>query len=171
MNEDSLLVSESGKPLKAITLDSKVILSSLRFQRAMLQGKPIIIIDAVRMGSVAEAMGIKPGQILVAISDPIQGLETLWPVEEKTSLRFLMDAVRVSTGGKIKIVLEDPDPTKPAPKLESGASNTTPVSLGGGSYIGVEEAGGTLSGKDSINSRQTQRVATNVQRRIQARDE
>lgn len=81
-----------------------------------------------------------------------------------------MDAVRVSTSGKIKLVLQDPDPTEPAPRLKiialkiffgirfrinarlEGGPMEIPTGSGG-RYIGVQEAGGTLEGRDSIDLR------------------
>mmetsp|Transcript_41945 Transcript_41945/g.67470 ORF Transcript_41945/g.67470 Transcript_41945/m.67470 type:complete len:253 (+) Transcript_41945:149-907(+) len=101
---------------KTIAIDTQTLRKSVRFQPANLQGKNIILIDAVRIGSSAEALGLKPGQRLLAISDPIQGPDVVWDIQDNTSLRFVMDAIRVTTSRTTVIAVQDPDPTQPAPR-------------------------------------------------------
>jgi len=129
-----------------VTLDTKEFLRTVRFTSAQLQGKGVIIIDAVAIGSPAESKGIKPGQRLVAVSDPVQGSGVMWSIEENSSIRFLVDAIRLSRSPTTVIIVEDPDPTKPAPTVTRPSTQQHPQT-------------------------ESDRVISNVNRRIAAREE
>eukprot|EP00465_Bigelowiella_longifila_P013839 CAMPEP_0185259332 /NCGR_PEP_ID=MMETSP1359-20130426/8123_1 /TAXON_ID=552665 /ORGANISM="Bigelowiella longifila, Strain CCMP242" /LENGTH=224 /DNA_ID=CAMNT_0027845197 /DNA_START=228 /DNA_END=902 /DNA_ORIENTATION=+ len=139
--------AEDQSNRKTIAIDTQTLRKSVRFQPAKLQGESIILIDAVRIGSSAETLGLKPGQRLVAISDPIQGPDVVWDIQDNTSLRFVMDAIRVTTSRTTVIAVQDPDPTQPAPR---------PLREGG---------------YDADRSFQPSQVDSNVRKRIQARED
>eukprot|EP00466_Bigelowiella_natans_P013601 jgi/Bigna1/90120/estExt_fgenesh1_pg.C_630001 len=88
---------------KTIAIDTQTLRKSVRFQPANLQ-------------VVQKPLGLKPGQRLLAISDPIQGPDVVWDIQDNTSLRFVMDAIRVTTSRTTVIAVQDPDPTQPAPR-------------------------------------------------------
>jgi hypothetical protein len=64
-----------------------------------------IIIKSVTPGSQASKAGILPGSRLLAISDPIRDNGPLWTLNDRASIRFVRDALRLRTSGTITIVV------------------------------------------------------------------
>uniref|UniRef100_A0A7S3YZT0 Uncharacterized protein n=2 Tax=Lotharella globosa TaxID=91324 RepID=A0A7S3YZT0_9EUKA len=70
----------------------------------------------------------------------------MWSIEENSSIRFLVDAIRLSRSPTTVIIVEDPDPTKPAPTVTRPSTQQHPQT-------------------------ESDRVISNVNRRIAAREE
>lgn len=68
--------------------------SALKFSAVRVGGGKAIIIEAVAIGSEAEEAGIRPGQQLLSLSDPIRPQER-WTLNDRASLRYIRDAVRM----------------------------------------------------------------------------
>jgi len=86
-----------------VTLDTDEISSSVEFSRTQIgQRSSVILVSRVKAGSVAEQEGLKVGQQLLAISNPSQP-EDLWNLNERPSLRFVTDAVRLSRSSTVTI--------------------------------------------------------------------
>jgi len=64
-----------------------------------------IFIKSVTPGSQASKAGILPGSRLLAISDPIRDNGPLWTLNDRASIRFVRDALRLRTSGTITIVV------------------------------------------------------------------
>lgn len=64
-----------------------------------------IIIKSVTPGSQASKEGILPGSKLLAISDPIRDNGPLWTLNDRASIRFVRDALRLRTSSNVTIVV------------------------------------------------------------------
>lgn len=79
-----------------------------RFRRlveAIYRGEKAILISAVAEGSEAFAQGLRPGQRILSVSDPIRNTE-MWEVDGRTSLRYVRDALKMRRAPTLNLVVE-----------------------------------------------------------------
>mmetsp|Transcript_12862 Transcript_12862/g.31011 ORF Transcript_12862/g.31011 Transcript_12862/m.31011 type:complete len:273 (+) Transcript_12862:201-1019(+) len=70
---------------------------TLQFDKIMVPVfGPVIFVTGVAIGSAAEAAGVKPGQRLIALTDPISAPK-LWFLDGSERLAFVLDAIRSGT--------------------------------------------------------------------------
>lgn len=62
------------------------------------------MLEYVKEGSEAEKAGLKSGQQLLSISDPVRYTE-MWPLNDRASLRYVRDAIRYRRGDFISLVV------------------------------------------------------------------
>lgn len=94
--------SEAQAETLKIELDTSEAQSSLRFCAVRAGTGKAIVVEAVAIESAAEAAGIRPGQQLLALSDPIRA-EDVWTLNERASLRYVRDAIRMRRTAFIKL--------------------------------------------------------------------
>lgn len=63
------------------------------------------MVQFVASGSEAQLEGLRPGQQLLAISDPVR--PDIWPLNERASLRYVRDAIRMRRGELITLVVSE----------------------------------------------------------------
>lgn len=98
------------------------------------RGGNIILIQDVTPGSATAAAGVRPGQQLVAISDPIRATE-VWELNQLASLKYVRQAVSGRAGETINVrVTEDT-----APEWKQALAKAT-ARLGDGNGASVDEA-------------------------------
>jgi len=78
--------------------------TALKFAAVRVGGGKAIVVEAVAVGSEAAEAGIRPGQQLYSLSDPIRPSET-WIVNDRASLRYVRDAVRMRRASFIMLEL------------------------------------------------------------------
>jgi hypothetical protein len=78
--------------------------TALKFAAVRMGGGKAIVVEAVAVGSEAAEAGIRPGQQVLSLSDPIRPNET-WILNDRASLRYIRDAVRMRRAPFIVIEL------------------------------------------------------------------
>ena len=72
---------------------------------AVQQGRgTAIVVSAVDPGSQAAAAGVRVGQQLLEVSDPIRYADT-WPLNERASLRYVRECIRMRRDAVMQLVL------------------------------------------------------------------
>lgn len=119
--------------LELPTADFQAVkLTALRRRR----GGTAILIEEVPAGSASESAGLRPGQQLLAVSDPIRAGE-IWDIGGLASLRYVRQAVEGRAMDTIAVRLT-PDP---APEwLQAAASARAVVAAAGGATSAEGEA-------------------------------
>jgi hypothetical protein len=86
-----------------------------------------VLVERVAPGSEAEAAGVRPGDRLRALSDPVRESE-MWAVGARPSLPRIRDAVRMRRSATVRLALERPtarrvssSPPATAPRPSSAA--------------------------------------------------
>ncbi|KAK9831946.1 hypothetical protein WJX81_001856 [Elliptochloris bilobata] len=89
-----------------VTLSSEAAHSALRFDEVRTRsGEQFIVVSAVAYDSEAQQEGVRPGQRLLALSDPIRGAE-MWPITPSTSsLSRVRDAFKLRRAPTVDLVL------------------------------------------------------------------
>jgi hypothetical protein len=91
---------------RTLTLRTKEARRSLRFCEARVGRNKVVLIEAVATGSEAFAAGARPGDKVVAMSDPVRDA-VMWTLSANdASLRFIKDALRLRVSDDITLVLE-----------------------------------------------------------------
>jgi hypothetical protein len=103
----------AASPLLSVELPTRDTQASLQLEMVPAERGRAILIAGVAEGSAAEAAGVRPGMRLLKISDPVR-LNELWELGDRSSLKYVQDAVRLRRGGTIALVL--------APPAEGGAA-------------------------------------------------
>ena len=76
---------------------------------ALRQGRGIaIVVQAVEPGSAAAAAGVRPGQQLLSVSDPVRR-EEHWALNGQSSLRYVRQAIAMRVADTIDLTLS-PEP-------------------------------------------------------------
>lgn len=95
--------------------------ATLRFAAVRAGRGKAIIVDAVAADGAAAAAGVRPGQQLLSLSDPIRAGET-WPLNERVSLRYVRDAIRMRRAPYIALELSaEPLPLWDQPPQDGAA--------------------------------------------------
>jgi hypothetical protein len=121
--------SASAQAPLRVTLRTADARATLRFDdvRSPAQPRAVrILVSAVATDSDAFAAGVRPGDRLLAVSDPIRASELL-TLNDKASLRFVRDALRLRVSSDVTLLLQ--------PGGEGGAAR-------GGVSKAEEEGGG-----------------------------
>jgi hypothetical protein len=132
-------------PPLSVELPTRDAQASLRLVAAPAARGRAILVAGVAEGSAAEAAGVRPGMRLLKISDPVR-LNELWHLGERSSLKYVQDAVRLRRGGTIVLVLAPPAEggaaAAPAAAGPSGrdAAPPPPAAPAGGQTIGERAA-------------------------------
>ncbi|GFR52466.1 hypothetical protein Agub_g14969, partial [Astrephomene gubernaculifera] len=103
-------------------------------------------------GSRAEQLGVRRGQKLVALSDPLR-YGTLWALQDRPSLRFVVDTFRMRRGAPLDLQLE---PLMGAADMDAffGPEDASPSSSGSSSSDegGSSQQSATASASASATS-------------------
>ncbi|KAI3436164.1 hypothetical protein D9Q98_002221 [Chlorella vulgaris] len=78
----------------SIELPSADVKAAVQLARLRQGSGYAIVIAAVKVGSQAAAAGVRPGQALLEISDPIRPRE-MWKLDESSSLQYVREALRM----------------------------------------------------------------------------
>ena len=97
----------AAPPPLSVELPTRDAQASLRLEVVPAARGRAILVASVAEGSAAEAAGVRPGMRLLKISDPVR-LNELWELGERSSLKYVQDAVRLRRGGTIALVLAPP---------------------------------------------------------------
>ena len=91
---------------RTVTLRTKEARQTLRFVEGRVGANKVVLIEAVATGSQAFAAGVRPGDKVIAFSDPVRDA-VLWTLSANdASLRFIKDALRLRISPELTIVLE-----------------------------------------------------------------
>ncbi|KAL4535207.1 hypothetical protein Ndes2437A_g05937 [Nannochloris sp. 'desiccata'] len=88
---DNITTQEDNFQVEIATSEAQ---TALKFAAVRVGGGKAIVVEAVAVGSEAAEAGIRPGQQLFSLSDPIRPTET-WMLNDRASLRYIRDAVRM----------------------------------------------------------------------------
>ena len=89
-----------------MTLRTKEARQTLRFTEGRVGANKVVLVEAVATGSEAFALGIRPGDRVVALSDPVRDAVQWTLSANDASLRFVRDAMRLRISPDLTIVLE-----------------------------------------------------------------
>jgi len=123
-----------------------------------------IFITVVAPDSAAYEAGLREGCRLVAISDPARS-EELWVLNDRVSLRFVRDSLRMRISPTIILVVEPP--SKDWTSM-SQAESATAATEGGVAVSGFQEAERLQEELELARQRQA-RLKSEVEQRIKAR--
>ena len=101
------------------------------------------MVEAVAVGSAAAEAGVRPGLQLLALSDPIRA-EECWTLNERVSLRYVKDAVRMRRLDFIKFEFSSA-PLVTTPTTEEEEEVSVSVSAQGAVEVVEEEETDLLS--------------------------
>jgi hypothetical protein len=89
-----------------VTLRTKEARQTLRFVEGRVGANKVVLVEAVATGSQAFEAGVRPGDKVIAFSDPVRDA-VLWTLSASdASLRFIRDAMRLRIAPELTIVLE-----------------------------------------------------------------
>lgn len=146
----TVVTNSSQQPAELrVELETAAALGSITFVDVPNRRGSDIALASVAPGSTAEAAGLRPGQRLIALSDPVRQQE-LWQLNERASLRFVRDAFRMRRTAMVTLVVT------PAPLLladmqavEQARSAVLVDSSSSGPSSSEEVSGGWASGSSS----------------------
>ncbi len=128
--------------------------TALRFSAVRVGGGKAIVVEAVAEGSEAEEAGIRPGQQLFSLSDPIRPQET-WFLNDRASLRYIKDAVRMRRAPFIMLELSS-GPLKEWVEEKQGSGLPSPLN----SYTSESDADPEEEKDDLLSAVAAQAAAT-----------
>jgi hypothetical protein len=129
--------ASTSEPLR-VTLRTAEARATLRFDESRSPAAPRavrIIVSAVAPGSEAAEAGVRAGDRLLALSDPVRA-SAMWDLNDKASLRFVRDALRLRVASDVTLLLQ-PGGGEAETAAEAGA--------GGGAGVGPLQAGASES--------------------------
>ena len=91
-------------PLHRLELPTEDVQSNVRLMGVRQGRGAAIVIAAVEPGSAAAAAGVRPGQQLLAVSDPIRRGE-FWQINGQSSLRYVRQAISMRVADSIALQL------------------------------------------------------------------
>mmetsp|Transcript_40113 Transcript_40113/g.103823 ORF Transcript_40113/g.103823 Transcript_40113/m.103823 type:complete len:285 (-) Transcript_40113:213-1067(-) len=124
-----------------------------------------VAITVVAPESEAYQAGLREGCRLVAISDPARAGE-MWVLNERVSLRFVRDSLRMRIAPTITLVVEPPSEEWAAAAAEQAKARREAAAA---SEQSEEGAAGTVAEELEAAARRQARDKSAVERRIQAR--
>lgn len=90
--------------LRSVELPTADVQAAVQLM-GLRQGRgTVIVIASVEPGSAAAAAGVKPGQQLLTVSDPIRREED-WQINGQSSLRYVRQAIRMRVADTISLTL------------------------------------------------------------------
>jgi hypothetical protein len=102
---DGATADPQPPPLR-VTLRTAEARASLRFESARgAHGGSYVIVSAVALESEAHGLGVRPGDRVLALSDPVRPT-VLWELKENASLRFVKDALRLRVAPEVEMLLQ-----------------------------------------------------------------
>jgi hypothetical protein len=105
-----LRLQVSATTTRLVSLQTREARRSLRFVEARLASVPdkrLVVVEQVAVGSEAEKAGVKPGDIVLAVSDPVRA--GLWQLADKASARTVRDTLRYRVGSSFEMELSGCD--------------------------------------------------------------
>ncbi|KAI7840903.1 hypothetical protein COHA_005431 [Chlorella ohadii] len=87
-----------------LELPTEDVQSNVRLMGVRQGSGAAIVVAAVEPGSVAAAAGVRPGQQLLAVSDPIRRGE-FWQINSQSSLRYVRQAIAMRVADTIALQL------------------------------------------------------------------
>ena len=96
--------SGAPPPPLRVSLRTSEARASLRFAELRAGRATVVAVSAVADESEAWAAGVRPGDQLTAISDPVRP-SVLWELADSASLRFVRDALRLRVSPSIELQL------------------------------------------------------------------
>ena len=94
----------SPPPPLRVSLRTSEARASLRFAELRAGHTTVVAVSAVADESEAWASGVRPGDQLTGISDPVRP-SVLWELADSASLRFVRDALRLRVSPSIELQL------------------------------------------------------------------
>lgn len=96
----------------SVELSTEDVQNSIQFDTMPLNGGKTraIVVSSVLANSACAEAGIQPGMRLLQLSDPIQANQ-VWSLNDRASLRYVKDAVRMQRAGTICLTVQALDPT------------------------------------------------------------
>ena len=91
-------------PLHRLELPTEDVQANVRLMGVRQGRGAAIVIAAVEPGSAAAAAGVRPGQQLLAVSDPIRRGE-FWQINGQSSLRYVRQAISMRVADSIALQL------------------------------------------------------------------
>jgi hypothetical protein len=103
--------SDVATPL-SVELSTEDVQNSIQFDTIPLNGGKTraIVVSSVLANSACAKAGIQPGMRLLQLSDPIQANQ-VWSLNDRASLRYVKDAVRMQRAGTICLTVQALGPT------------------------------------------------------------
>lgn len=158
-----------------VTLPTAEAQQSIKFglARARSGKDTAIIIDRLSGGVAASEAGVRPGQRLWSISDPIRANE-MWQLNDRPSIRFVRDALLMRRMDSITLVLSrqpmyaDTDP-QPAQSLDATSESAAGRAEESDSDSSGTTVGEKLAAKWALDQEKGQQQMTSFQRRQQRR--
>lgn len=105
-----LRLQVSATTTRLVSLQTREARRSLRFVEARLASVPdkrLVVVEQVAVGSEAEEAGVKPGDVVLAVSDPVRA--GLWQLADKASARTIRDMLRYRVGSSFQMELSECD--------------------------------------------------------------
>lgn len=109
-NARGLRLQVSATTTRLVSLQTREARRSLRFVEARLASVPdkrLVVVEQVAVGSEAEEAGVKPGDVVLAVSDPVRA--GLWQLADKASARTVRDTLRYRVGSSFEMELSGCD--------------------------------------------------------------
>lgn len=98
-----------------MVLPTKEAQQTVKFALARIGNQNAVVISRLVGGSAAAEAGVRPGQRLLAISDPMRGGDsTLWHLNDRPSMRFVRDALSMRSGDSITFLLSRESTLEPS---------------------------------------------------------
>jgi hypothetical protein len=91
-------------PLR-VTLRTAEARGTLRFAESRQRAACHVIVSAVGTDSEAQRAGVRPGDRVLSMSDPVRP-SVLWTLNDKASVRFVRDALRLRVAADVTLVLQ-----------------------------------------------------------------
>lgn len=98
------LPTTPAPPCRSLELATADLQASVQLTALQLGRDMAIVVAAVAPGSAAAAAGCKPGQRLLAVSDPVRRGER-WRLNGQSSLRYVRQAIRMRVADSIELQL------------------------------------------------------------------
>lgn len=143
-----------------VVLDTSEAQQALSFAVVAAGRGRAILVAACAAGSEAEVAGVRVGQQLLALSDPIRQDE-VWSLNERVSLRYVRDALRMRRCDTLALELSlepraaaaasDPDPAGDPGGPRAGAA--TGAEQAAGQRDAAEGSGGLIEALEQAASR------------------
>lgn len=94
---------------------------SIKFALARAGRETAVIIDRLSGGSAAAEAGLRPGQRLLSISDPMSATG-MWDLNDRPSIRFVRDTLAMRSSDTIDLVLSRDSMYAPGASMQSQMS-------------------------------------------------
>ncbi|KAK9794622.1 hypothetical protein WJX73_000146 [Symbiochloris irregularis] len=106
-----------------LVLPAEEVLATLKINK---RGDGMFIIEDVVEGSSAAEQDVKKGSVLTAVSDPAAP-ENFWELEARSSLRHVLDQMRMQQSTNVKLAIRPPSASEEAMAGREGLNRDGPI--------------------------------------------